>query len=557
MSFDEENFPDLPATWTIVSVEDACENLPVKYKVQNRNYKKTGILPVVDQGADLIGGYTDELETSVTDSLPVIVFGDHTRAIKFIDFEFAAGADGIKVLAPNSCFVPPLFYRFIQSVKLPDKGYARHYQHLRSSRLALPPFNEQKRIADKLDTLLKRVDACRDRLDRVPLILKRFRQAVLIAATSGALTEDWREMNCHKVSANALSKSVRDAHFAAGGHKMGNAAAPTQDVHDLMPEMFPCNWDLHELRDLVRPDRPITYGILKPGPELAEGIPYIRVADFPNDNLNVTTVRKTSSVIDYEFRRSRLLTGDILLSIRGTVGRLVVIPPELEGANITQDSARLSIQQQINRDYVLWYLRSNIAQQRMKRSEKGVAVRGINIGDVRALQIALPSRDEQDEIVRRVEKLFTFADKLEARYAMARKQVEQLTPALLAKAFRGELVEQDPNDEPAAVLLERIKAEREEQATVHRLVPRRIRRNTYHSEPEPLPMVAEPATTYGLQPPQRVLAAMQTGRDYSRADLLTAARVKESEWLWAIRQLKDEGLVIQSGERRGARYRRK
>lgn len=91
---------------------------------------------------------------------------------------------------------------------------------------------------------------------------------------------------------------------------------------------------------------------------------------------------------------------------------------------------------------------------------KGVAVRGINIGDVRALQLPLPSREEQDEIVRRVETLFTFADRLEARYAAARAQVEKLTPSLLAKAFRGELVPQDPNDEPASVLLERIAAKR-------------------------------------------------------------------------------------------------
>jgi len=87
-------------------------------------------------------------------------------------------------------------------------------------------------------------------------------------------------------------------------------------------------------------------------------------------------------------------------------------------------------------------------------------VRGINIGDVRALQVPLPSREEQNEIVRRVEALFAYTDRLEARYTAARAQVERLTPALLAKAFRGELVPQDPNDEPASVLLERIRAAR-------------------------------------------------------------------------------------------------
>lgn len=336
----------------------------------------------------------------------------------------------------------------------------------------LAPINEQKRIADKLDAVLERVDACRERLDRVPAILKRFRQSVLAAATSGELTKEWREQYPQSRDAGHLAAEIHATHEAAGGHKAGNAAAPTEDVHDLTLEMFPKGWWLITLRDVVLPSRPITYGILKPGPELQEGVPYIRVADFPRDKLNLTTIRKTSRRMDEEFKRSRLQPGDLLLSIRGTVGRIVVIPEELAGANITQDSARLSVQPVVNRNFVLWYLRSPIAQARMRESTKGVAVRGINIGDVRALQLPLPSREEQDEIVRRVEELFAFADRLEYRYATARAQVEKLTPALLAKAFRGELVPQDPNDEPASVLLQRIRAARATEAEQPKRAPK-------------------------------------------------------------------------------------
>jgi len=326
--------------------------------------------------------------------------------------------------------------------------------------MLLAPFNEQKRIADKLDAVFARIDACRERLDRVPAILKRFRQSVLATATSGKLTEEWREANPRLVDAADLAAQIQIAHREAGGHRAGNAAPPTDDVHDLSTEMFPQGWELLTLRDLVQPYRPITYGILKPGPEVDDGVPYVRVADFPNDKLNLATIRRTSPTIDQEFKRSRLNDGDILLSIRGTVGRLVVVPAELAGANITQDSARLTIQPVVSRDYVLWFLRSDLAQSRMKGAVKGVAVRGINIGDVRALQVPLPSRHEQDEIVRRVEALFSYADRLEGRYNAALSEVERLAPALLAKAFRGELVPQDPHDEPASVLLERIRAAR-------------------------------------------------------------------------------------------------
>jgi type I restriction enzyme, S subunit len=326
--------------------------------------------------------------------------------------------------------------------------------------LVLAPLNEQKRIAEKLASLLARVDSCQTHLEHVPQILKRFRQSVLAAATSGRLTEDWREKNLSKHSGKSILDEIQATHDLAGGHKAGNAAAPTEGVHDLTSDMFPNGWAIAELRELVRPDRPITYGILKPGPDLSDGVPYIRVADYPNNQLSLEGIRKTSQKMDQEFKRSRLEAGDILLSIRGTVGRLIVIPPELENANITQDSARLSIQSNVNRVYVLWYLRSEITQRRMKKAIKGVAVRGINIGDVRALQVPLPSIEEQAEIVRRVEKLFAYAERLEARYTSAFEHVERLTPSLLAKAFRGELVEQDPNDESAEKLLERIQEAR-------------------------------------------------------------------------------------------------
>jgi type I restriction enzyme S subunit len=223
--------------------------------------------------------------------------------------------------------------------------------------------------------------------------------------------------------------------------------------------MFPSAWSILTLRELVCPDRPITYGILMPGPELKEGVPYVRVADFPNDRLNLSMIRNTSAEMDEKFKRSRLREGDLLLSIRGTVGRLVEIPAALAGANITQDTARLSIQPALSNSYIFWYLKSMMAQSRMQAATKGVAVRGLNIGDVRALQVPMPSLPEQQEIVRRVEDLFAFADRIEARLATARKTVERLTPATLAKAFRGELIPQDLTDEPASALLERLKSQ--------------------------------------------------------------------------------------------------
>lgn len=439
----------------------------------------------------------------------------------------------------------------------------------------VPPLAEQRRIVARLEALLGKVDACQRRLDKIPVLLKRFRQSLLSAACSGRLTSDWREANPEKVDAGILSSKIQTAHEDVGGHRLGNAAPPTEDVHDLTLELFPAGWRLLCLRDLVSPERPITYGILKPGPEFENGVPYVRVADFPNNKLNLGTVRKTSPSIDQKFKRSRLIARDILLSIRGTVGRLVVIPPELEGANITQDSARLSIQPSVNWDYVLWYLRSDLAQSRMKGAVKGVAVRGINIGDVRALQVALPSCAEQNEIVRRVEALFAFADHIEERYAKGKAYADKLTQSILAKTFRGDLVPQDENDEPASVLLDRIRAQR---ASVVATLPIRKPRggvatpatrgpSTVPARLGRPPKAAQPTPAlhgstgkHSDVPLSRaalaILKRMKPGRDYARADLADALGLSVAEWNSGINELKDARFAMQTGERRGARYRK-
>lgn len=333
-------------------------------------------------------------------------------------------------------------------------------QKLSGLKVPLPPLAEQTRIAAKLDELLAQVDTLKARIDGIPALLKRFRQSVLAAAVSGRLTEEWRASSAPVGNSKELHQRIKDAHIAEGGHARGNASNPTEEAHDLSPDELPSDWDIAELRDICEPGRPITYGILKPGPELEEGIPYIRVADFPGNNLNTNNIKKTSHEIDLQFKRARLKEGDLLLSIRGSVGRLIKIPAALNGANITQDTARLSISPLISTDFVYLALLAESTQRRMKNATRGVAVRGINIGDVRALQIPLPSREEQTEIVRRVEQLFAFADQLEARVKAAQARIDRLTQSILAKAFRGELVPQDPNDEPASVLLERIKAQR-------------------------------------------------------------------------------------------------
>jgi len=285
--------------------------------------------------------------------------------------------------------------------------------------IPISPLNEQKRIADKLDRILAKVDACRERCDRIPLLLKRFRQSVLAAATSGQLTEDWRERQ-----------------------------GITQESWKQMIFKEAC--------------KEITVGFVgkMANQYREEGIPFLR-------SLNVRPFRfepKNLQFISPEFHRqilkSRLRPGDVVVVRTGAPGQCCVIPDEIEEANCS-DLVIVRPKETLLPGYACIFINSSQSQEFVRSEIVGVAQSHFNVGSMKITPLNLPILEEQQEIVRRVETLFAYADRLEAQYQKACAHIDRLTPALLDKAFRGELVPQDPKDEPASVLLERIQAERQ------------------------------------------------------------------------------------------------
>ena len=156
-------------------------SIPADCKIKQKAYLQSGTLPVVDQGQKLIGGYTDERQKQIICDLPVIVFGDHTKCVKYVNFPFCAGADGIKILkARNDIFPKYLYYGTVfLTYCIEDKGYARHYQHIEKQELFVPPLPEQERIVAKIEELFSQLDAAVAELKSVKEKLAIYRQAVL------------------------------------------------------------------------------------------------------------------------------------------------------------------------------------------------------------------------------------------------------------------------------------------------------------------------------------------------------------------------------------------
>ena len=119
-------------------------------KFVSTEYNTTGLFPIIDQGDSFIGGYTNE-SCTVNRIKPVVIFGDHTKKIKYVDFDFCLGADGVKVLSTTDNLLPKYFYYYLLTLNLPDVGYSRHFKFLKEYSVPLPPLEVQKQIADTLD----------------------------------------------------------------------------------------------------------------------------------------------------------------------------------------------------------------------------------------------------------------------------------------------------------------------------------------------------------------------------------------------------------------------
>lgn len=295
--------------------------------------------------------------------------------------------------------------------------------YVESCEFPLAPFNEQKRIADKLDTLLSRVDACRERLDRVPAILKRFRQSILAAACSGQLTEEWRLLQ---------------------------GLEPTQE--------FPKTWSSCKIGDVGR----VQLGRQR-SPRFHAGDcmhPYLRVQNIFEDRIDLSDVM-TMDFPGHDYERYQLHPGDILLNEGQSpqfLGRPALYRGELPGVCFTNTLIRFQANANVYPEYALLVFRNHMHSGRyVTEGRITTNIAHLGAGRFAEVEFPLPPMDEQAEIIRRTEALLGHADRFQACYTTVRSKVNRLTPSLLAKAFRGELVPQDPNDEPADELLARIR----------------------------------------------------------------------------------------------------
>nr|WP_146096676.1 restriction endonuclease subunit S [Xanthomonas arboricola] len=315
----------------------------------------------------------------------------------------------------------PIAQRFFQDNA---KGTAQKGIYLKALGLmpiVVAPLAEQKRIAQKLDALLAQVDTLKARIDAIPALLKRFRQSVLTSAATCELTSEWRA---------------------------------TQGLDDPVPT---------KLGELIRTGP--QNGLYKPSSTYGSGTKIVRIDGFYSGELRDWHSLRSLQLDAREEQVWALNVGDILINRVNSIEYLgkCALVRSLPGPTVFESNMmRIAVDERvIEPEFLMRALSAEIGRARLIANAKhAVNQASINQGDVKACSILVPTLSEQTEIVRRVEQLFAYADQLEAKVAAAQQRIDALTQSLLAKAFRGELVPQDPTDEPASVLLERIRTQR-------------------------------------------------------------------------------------------------
>jgi type I restriction enzyme S subunit len=269
----------------------------------------------------------------------------------------------------------------------------------------IPPLPEQQAIATFLDRETARIDALVGEQQRLIALLTEKRQAVI---------------------SHAVTKGL-------------DPTVPMKDSGVAWLGEVPEHWGLTYLKHVTDQARPIMYGIVLPGPHVPGGVPIVKGGDVKPGRLNLETLNRTTVEIESGYVRSRLKARDIVVSIRGTVGEVELVPAEIEGSNLTQDAARVAPADGIDAAWLVYVLRAKALVDPLLSLSLGAAVRGINIRDLKRLCIVLPPAEERAAIATYLDRETTRIDALIADANQAITLLQERRTALITAAVTGQI----------------------------------------------------------------------------------------------------------------------
>ncbi len=389
-------------------------------KVKQKEYLTEGKFAVIDQGQDFIGGYSNSDEKKIEVNEPVIVFGDHTKVVKLVKQDFVPGADGVKVLSPKPFYHPELLAFFINVLtkKIPDKGYARHFQFLEKENIPLLPQREQEQLVSLIEQLFSDLDNAIENLKKAKDQLKVYRQSVLKYAFEGKLTEDSKKFK--RVKLRTVCDTVQN---------IGKSVNPNESFR------------------------------------------YIDIGCIDNTS-NRIVCNKDYLWSDAPSRAKQIIkSGDVLFStVRTYLRNIAMVSEKYDGQIGSTGFCVIRPKKDcLVSQYIFYYVLWDKFINHISTFQTGTSYPAVRDDDVFSQTIPLPALPTQKRIVEEIESRFSICDKMEESIENSLDQATVLRQSILKQAFDGKLTEEWRKNNPdlisgensAKALLERIKKERE------------------------------------------------------------------------------------------------
>lgn len=345
-----KNWKEIPFSECLQKVKVGREK-----QVKERGYSKDGLYPIVDQGQSFIAGYTNDKNKVISDIQPFIIFGDHTRILKYIDFPIALGADGTKVIKPKNDFDTKFFFYFLKYLDIPSRGYNRHFTILKEKIVSQPSLAEQKSIARVL-TIIQEAIA---------------RQEELITTLKD------------------LKQSMMQQLFSHG----------TKGEKTKITEIgkIPRSWEVVGLGEVCKFTRGPFGGSLKKDIFVKDGVAIYEQSHAIHGDLKTFRYFIDDKKFE-EMKRFEVEEGDLIMSCSGTFGKIQIIPRNHKKGIINQALLKLK-PVKTSSFFLKLTLESPVFKNQLKSSILGVAVQNVaSVNVLKNLKIALPPKVEQLKI---------------------------------------------------------------------------------------------------------------------------------------------------------------
>lgn len=367
---------------------DACiEKRKAPTKLLSSSYQEKGLFPIVSQEKVLISGYWDNPEDLFVHKKPVVVFGDHTMVVKYIDFDFVVGADGVKILEPKDFLLPKFFFYWVSSVKIKSRGYARHYRYLRDAFVPVPSLLEQQRIVEILDLEFAKIDALKANAEKSIQATKDLFQATLTKELEPK--DGWKMVKMGDYFRITSSKRVFQADWTDKG----------------VP--------FYRAREIVK---------------------LAKYGSVDNDLFITPEMYDT-----YKKKYGVPKVGDILITGVGTLGVCFLVENETPFYFKDGNVIWFQKEKEISSRYVIHCYQTNAVKEQV-HSTQGAVVGTYTIEKANATTIPLPPTIELQEVLAsRLDDLSVKCQVLQDNYQKTLTLCDDLKQALLRKAFKGEL----------------------------------------------------------------------------------------------------------------------